>query len=776
MANHSIVDYMKAHKMVASYGNRSKLAKGYGIKNYKGTANQNIQLLGKVSQSYKKAHSKPPTAHKAPKPVTHVKAPVRKPVPKKLTPSKNTLNWYNQYSQRRAKGQVNDKYDKQYDSLAKKYGLKRTIRKGDKDWFNKYTSHLSTGVNDVAHNQHYMNLAKQYGLKTGKIGNSYLQKYSIAALNGDKKAISYLKGMHYNSLKGQNLWKGIDPNKLGKSKAEKQYRMDNIYSSYTKAHDIKYLNRDSQWLMNGTNGMNKNDIAWYQKMAKRWHMDDATDPLVQNKMRLMQDKQKAMDAQDIALNQSMATMDKNNFQQMQNLKQSMSNRGIGDSGIASDQYMRAQMMANAQYQQGYADSATTKANLANQYDANINNANTAIVAHKDAVAKQKADEAAAKVAAQQKRDEYLTKSTGVVYNNGKVLKHKNGKLVTTLEYQKMTEAQRHNIAVENNTRYNSQLNYKAKIDANNAKRYGDQLDYSVGMDSNNAKRYGDQLDYNSAIDANNARRQGDQLDYNARIDANNAKRAGDQLDYSLGMDKNAVARQKIAADASKAAARLKFDYANLDLKSQVAQANINNAKAKLDIIARDSSTKAEAVKAREISKQLDVVQKAINARIKAGKKPTSEQKKQLSKLQQRMESLVTGIANSVKKSGNLYGGSKSSSGFGGYRNYGKQPKVFEQHLSAAIRKGVPFSWAKDLTELVGRESSWQSGARNPTSTAHGYAQFLNSTERNYKKRYPGLNYNNPVDQLVLMYHYVKDTYGTPANALRKWESRSPHWY
>jgi hypothetical protein len=124
------------------------------------------------------------------------------------------------------------------------------------------------------------------------------------------------------------------------------------------------------------------------------------------------------------------------------------------------------------------------------------------------------------------------------------------------------------------------------------------------------------------------------------------------------------------------------------------------------------------------------------------------------------------------------GASSGGSGsFGGFRKLGREPASFKSHLSKAIaRGGIPKSEAKYMTELVGRESSWNPHVKNPTSTAHGYGQFLNSTERAYKKKYPNLSYKDPVDQLVLMYHYVKDTYGTAKKALQKWESRSPHWY
>ena len=94
-------------------------------------------------------------------------------------------------------------------------------------------------------------------------------------------------------------------------------------------------------------------------------------------------------------------------------------------------------------------------------------------------------------------------------------------------------------------------------------------------------------------------------------------------------------------------------------------------------------------------------------------------------------------------------------------------------MAAAVRKGVPFSEVKALTELIGLESSWNPNAKNPKSSAHGLAQFLTSTRRQYEKKY-GLNYNNPVDQIVLMWHYVKDRYGSAENALRFWDAN--RWY
>jgi SLT domain-containing protein len=71
------------------------------------------------------------------------------------------------------------------------------------------------------------------------------------------------------------------------------------------------------------------------------------------------------------------------------------------------------------------------------------------------------------------------------------------------------------------------------------------------------------------------------------------------------------------------------------------------------------------------------------------------------------------------------------------------------------------------------ESGWSNTARNPTSTAWGIPQFLKSTGAAY-----GLTYGdtNPAAQIAAGLQYIKDVYGTPANAYAKWRSRSPHWY
>ena len=53
----SIVDWLNAHGQDSSFANRSKLAREYGIANYKGTASQNVRLLKLIRKGVPKKAS-----------------------------------------------------------------------------------------------------------------------------------------------------------------------------------------------------------------------------------------------------------------------------------------------------------------------------------------------------------------------------------------------------------------------------------------------------------------------------------------------------------------------------------------------------------------------------------------------------------------------------------------------------------------------------------------------------------------------------------------------
>lgn len=668
MTWYSIVDYMKAHGQDASYGHRAQLAKQYGINGYQGSANQNVQLLNYLQH--------PPSSHPAPTP-----APPAQPHPAQPQINPNDLKWWNDY---------------------------RTA------WWN--------GKNDPTQMARYKQLEGKYGLDKSKdwIQKSALADLSRRALNGDINAQNYLKAMKYQQYSGDNLWYGFnDPNSLQQGSALwAQYLSDHDTSDYTKNQDLATYNKYKDIILNGGQ-LSDDQKLQFQNAAKRWNMEDLTDPYAAQRAKLGQDEQSALNAQDVALNQGLGAQDAANFQMFNQIAQNNTNRGIGDTGMGQDAFLRAQMGANQNYQQAFAQAAQNKAGIKNQFDTAISQSKIDQKQYNDKLA---ADQAAADEKSkmdlqkmQNDQDQFLTAQTGVVYINGKALTDSHGQPIHTIDWYKMSETQRHNLATENNVALKN------------------------------------------------------------------------QMDYELGNKKIAVDLQKYMAGIKLNYAKLDYNYKKLDSENQIAQDKIKVAIA-------NANNAADRTKLTGLGKQLDTVTKQIT-QLQKKKTLTKADKKALKKLVDKYNetndaiSKVVGGAsfqNDTKGSGgggnsnDTFDLSKSFSGnpssFGGYREYGKQPASFNRDMSAAIQKGVPFAWAKQLTELVGRESSFRPNIKNPTSSAHGYAQFLNSTVAAYKKRYPNLNYNNPVDQLVLMYHYVKDRYGSPEHALAMWEHRKPHWY
>lgn len=78
-----------------------------------------------------------------------------------------------------------------------------------------------------------------------------------------------------------------------------------------------------------------------------------------------------------------------------------------------------------------------------------------------------------------------------------------------------------------------------------------------------------------------------------------------------------------------------------------------------------------------------------------------------------------------------------------------------------------------LQRLVGNESGLNPIAQNPTSSAFGLFQFLDSTWK-----LVGCNKTaDPAEQSRCGMLYIKQTYGSPSAALRFWNAQYPHhWY
>lgn len=84
----------------------------------------------------------------------------------------------------------------------------------------------------------------------------------------------------------------------------------------------------------------------------------------------------------------------------------------------------------------------------------------------------------------------------------------------------------------------------------------------------------------------------------------------------------------------------------------------------------------------------------------------------------------------------------------------------------AARHGISGEVWRAMDYIITRESGWNIRAQNPTSSAHGLGQFINSTARAY-------NYGNTLDsQLSAFVRYTKDRYGGIIPAYNYWKKNN----
>ena len=92
-------------------------------------------------------------------------------------------------------------------------------------------------------------------------------------------------------------------------------------------------------------------------------------------------------------------------------------------------------------------------------------------------------------------------------------------------------------------------------------------------------------------------------------------------------------------------------------------------------------------------------------------------------------------------------------------------------LSKLQSKGWGQYWS-DLDQLVSHESGWNPTAQNPSSTAYGLFQFLDSTWKG-----TGIaKTSDPALQIDAGLKYIESRYKTPKGAWDFWQRQSPHWY
>lgn len=131
---------------------------------------------------------------------------------------------------------------------------------------------------------------------------------------------------------------------------------------------------------------------------------------------------------------------------------------------------------------------------------------------------------------------------------------------------------------------------------------------------------------------------------------------------------------------------------------------------------------------------------------------------------------------SMGGSGGSTGRSSSSSNkSGGGNAYGNAiPSNPQANFRFAQNTAPQFGWdAKELQAwytLGMKESGWRHTAQNPTSTAYGIGQFLNSTWKGVGMA----KTSDPQQQVLAMAKYIKNRYGSPSRALAF--HLSHNWY
>jgi lysozyme len=119
-------------------------------------------------------------------------------------------------------------------------------------------------------------------------------------------------------------------------------------------------------------------------------------------------------------------------------------------------------------------------------------------------------------------------------------------------------------------------------------------------------------------------------------------------------------------------------------------------------------------------------------------------------------------------------GMTTSGNPGPLKSYNGQipPQIRDALAKALAADGLPASWldSNGLKQILAHESSFNPNAKNPTSTAYGLFQFLNSTWRTVG----ATKTSDPYGQAVAGLKYIQQRYGNPDQAWAFWQAH--HWY
>jgi hypothetical protein len=111
---------------------------------------------------------------------------------------------------------------------------------------------------------------------------------------------------------------------------------------------------------------------------------------------------------------------------------------------------------------------------------------------------------------------------------------------------------------------------------------------------------------------------------------------------------------------------------------------------------------------------------------------------------------------------------QAAAAFSGGGGGGGSPliRALGQNIANAMGYGGQFS---AIDYIFTHESGWNPNAQNPTSSAYGIPQFLNSTWAQY-----GGKTSDPATQIRDGISYMRDRYGSPNAAAGFWQGH--HWY
>jgi hypothetical protein len=243
----------------------------------------------------------------------------------------------------------------------------------------------------------------------------------------------------------------------------------------------------------------------------------------------------------------------------------------------------------------------------------------------------------------------------------------------------------------------------------------------------------------------------------------------------------------------------KYQIANLNNNTQLQVADMNN-NTKLNIAAQDIQQKMAALNSSMWTAQQKTLASQAQSSYSTAAKILSmipnapDEKHANDLLSQYNQALSAGnnawqqAVNSANAPSYSTSGFNSGSGGGGITQnlspasagsrsqaiYKSSPQAYNNAsswISQALQKtGADSSWLSPMMEIAARESGYNPGAQNHTSTAYGLFQFLNGTWNG-----TGVSKtSDPVAQSVAAVNYIKQRYGTAQNALAFWQRNG--WY